>query len=124
MNRGEFLYIRATEFMGFLKTRGLELNEDNEVIIDSEVEYFPTGFKFFRDIDFLYSNKNRSHVYFLSDQEDKIKRELPTVFYKIYVRHKREIYSYIDEFSYIKLIGISLIDENINPRKRIFSRRF
>lgn len=128
MSKGEFLYIRAVEFMGFLKTRGLELDENNEVIIDPEVEYYPTGFRFFRDLYFLfppgYSMGGRRFTRFLTDLEERIKNELPTVFYKIYVEHKRKIYSYIDDFSYIRLVGIGLIDKNINPHKRIFSRRF
>lgn len=118
--KGEFLYITAIEFMGFLRTRGLELNKDNEVIIDPGVEYYPTRFRFFRDISFLYPG-NYEKVLFESYKES-IKKELPTVFYKIYVEHKREIYSYIDDFSYIRLVGIGLIDKNINPHKRIFGR--
>lgn len=126
MNKGEFLYIRAVEFMGFLRTRGLKLDENNEVIINPDVEYYPTGFKFFRDLDFLfppgYSMGGRRFTRFLTDLEESIKKELPIVLYKIYVEHKKEIYSYIDDFSYIRLVGISLIDKNINPHKRIFRR--
>lgn len=115
----DVMYISAIDFFSFIKINGLVYNESTkEVIIDPEKELVGPEVHFFKNLGSIEEGDVKLYVFTV-----KFEVFLPEVYYKVVVRWKDKSTTSVNssyDFSYIKVIGMSLITSETDLSNVVF----